>query len=452
MSEKIKADYQNKKVLVLGLARSGLAALELLAGKGARTVGADEKNDISIPDRFKNISIHLGSFSFELLENCDEVILSPGIPSSHPIVSEALNKSIPVISELELGYRFATAKIIALTGTNGKSTTVTMIERILNESGYSAIAAGNIGNPFCSVTEKLSRKGIFVIEVSSFQLEMISEFKPDVTGILNMTPDHMDRYDSVDDYYRTKEKITVNNNNNDAFFYNADDGRCSQVAARFKGSLIPFSSSRSLDEGIFLDGDSIVRANGGEVKEEIMKTKDLKVIGLHNVENAMAAIASVQGLGVSAESCRKALSTFKGLRHRMERIAKIQGVEYFNDSKATNVEATVKSLSGLNRPVVLIAGGLEKRNDFKSLLSVARNIKHVVLIGRAAGLIEKALGGVVPLSHAGTMYEAVQKARNVSIAGSYVVLSPACASFDMFTDFRHRGNTFADIVKQLGVD
>ncbi len=452
MSEKIRTDYQNKNVLVLGLARSGLAALELLAGKGAKIAGADEKSDISIPDRFKNADIHLGSFPSELLENCDEVILSPGIRSNHPIVSEAFNKSIPVISELELGCRFATAKIIALTGTNGKSTTVTMIERILNESGYSAIAAGNIGKPFCSVTEELPREGIFVIEVSSFQLEMISEFKPDVAGILNMTPDHLDRYDSADDYYRTKEKITMNNDSNDTFFYNADDDRCSRVAAGFKGRVIPFSSSVSLDDGIFLYGDSIVRANDGEIKEEIMKTKDLKVIGLHNVENAMAAIASVQGLEVSAESCRKALSAFTGLRHRMERIAEIQGVEYFNDSKATNVEATVKSLTGLGRPVVLIAGGLEKGKDFKSLLSVTQNIKHVVLIGSAAGLIEKALEGVVPISHAGTMYEAVQKASDVSIAGSYVVLSPACASFDMFTDFRHRGNTFADIVKQLGVD
>ncbi|MCD6380111.1 UDP-N-acetylmuramoyl-L-alanine--D-glutamate ligase [bacterium] len=449
MSKKIAADYKNKNVLVLGLARSGLAALELLAKKGANIVGADEKKDISIPDRFKSSNIQLGPFSFGLLENCDEIVLSPGIRSNHPIITEALNKSIPVISELELGYRFATAKIIALTGTNGKSTTVTMIERILTESGYAAIAAGNIGNPFCAVTEELTREGIFVLEVSSFQLEMISGFKPDVTGILNMTPDHLDRYDSVEDYYMAKEKITVNNDSKDTFFYNADDNRCSQVAARFEGGVVPFSSSIRLDDGIFLDGDNIVQAAGGEIKQEIMKTTDLKVVGSHNVENAMAAIASVQGWGCSAESCKKALSVFEGLKHRMERVRKIEGVEYFNDSKATNVEATVKSLIGLDCRIVLIAGGLDKGSDFKMLLSL--NLMHVVLIGSAAGLIEKALFGVVPLSHAKTMEEAVQKAHDVSLPGSCVVLSPACASFDMFTDFRHRGNLFVDSVNKLGV-
>ncbi|MDZ7859666.1 MAG: UDP-N-acetylmuramoyl-L-alanine--D-glutamate ligase [Candidatus Krumholzibacteriota bacterium] len=451
MSDKFKTDYQNKNVLVLGLARSGLAAMDLLLKKGANLIAADENRDISMPGRFKDINIHLGPFSADLLDSCDEVILSPGISTSHQIVLEAVNRSIPIVSELELGYRFAEGKIIALTGTNGKSTTVKMIERILIESGHKAIAAGNIGKPFSMVTEDLDSKGVFVIEVSSFQLELISDFKPDVTGILNMTPDHLDRYPTAADYYRAKERITANNDAGDCFFYNADDERCAMAASKFTGSVVAFSSSTHLNEGIFLDGSTIVRASDEKSPEEIMDVSDLKVVGLHNVENALAAIASLNVFGVPAKSCREALSNFEGLDHRMEKVRTVENVVYFNDSKATNVEATVKSLAHLECPVVLIAGGLDKGGDFKKLQRVAGNILHVVLIGSAADLIEEALCGIVPVSRAETMTEAVQKARDVSVGGACVVLSPACASFDMFTDFRERGNLFKDIVNQIGV-
>lgn len=452
MSKNKTTDYKNRNVLVLGLARSGLAAMELLARKGADITGADEKSGIRVPERFSDIDIQLGPFSSGLLRNRDEVVLSPGIRTDHPVVAEARNKSIPVISELELGYRFAAARIIALTGTNGKSTTVTMIEKILKDSGYNAVAAGNIGNPFCSVAEELTREGIFVLEVSSFQLETISEFRPDVAGILNMTPDHLDRYSSEDEYYRAKEKIIVNNGAGDSFFYNADDYRCRRAAEGFKGELIPFSSSARLDNGVFLDGGAMVRAAGGEIKEEIMNVKDLKVVGSHNVENALAAIAAVKVFGIAPDSCRGALSGFEGLKHRMERVRTFEGVEYFNDSKATNVEGTVKSLEGLDCQIVLIAGGLDKGSDFRKLIPIADKIKHVVLIGSAAGLIEKALKGAVPLSRAGTMEEAVRKARDISVPGTCVVLSPSCASFDMFTDYKERGNIFTGIVDKLGMD
>ncbi|HMA76917.1 MAG TPA: UDP-N-acetylmuramoyl-L-alanine--D-glutamate ligase, partial [Candidatus Krumholzibacteriaceae bacterium] len=434
-----------------GLARSGLAAIDLLLKKGVNLIAADENRDISLPGRFKDMNIHLGPFSADLLENCDEVVLSPGISTSHPIVLEAVNRSIPIVSELELGYRFAEGKIIGLTGTNGKSTTVKMIERILIESGHKAIAAGNIGKPFSKVTEDLDSKGIFVIEVSSFQLELVSDFKPDVTGILNMTPDHLDRYPDAAYYYRAKERIAANNDGNDWFFYNADDKRCAMVASKFRGRVVAFSSSTHLKEGVFLDGSTIVRVSDEKGREEIMDISDLKVVGLHNVENALAAIASLKVFGVSAKSCREALSGFEGLEHRMEKVRTVGNVAYFNDSKATNVEATVKSLANLKCPVVLIAGGLDKGSDFKKLLKVAGNIQHLVLIGSAADLIEEALRGVVPVSHAETMAGAVHKARDVSKDGTCVVLSPACASFDMFTDFRERGNLFKDIVNQIGV-
>jgi len=445
-------EYQDKKVLVLGLARSGVAAMELLKAKGADVAGADENREISLPGRLESRDIRLGPFREYLLEGCDEVILSPGIPVSSPIVEEARGRGIPVISELELGCRFVPGEIIAITGTNGKSTTVSMIEAVLKRGGLNAIAAGNIGKPVCSVVSEKGEEGILVLEVSSFQLETISSFSPRVAGILNMTPDHLDRYTSLEDYYGAKERIVLNCGEESAFVFNAGDSRCVSVAERFPGRLIPFSSGGELKDGTVLLGEEIVIMEEGEVRERIMNVSELKVTGTHNIENALAAVAAVSEFGVKGWVCRDGLSGFEGLKHRMEKVATLNGVDYYNDSKATNVEGTVMSLKGMPAPVTLIAGGLDKGSDYSKLLSVSAKIGNIVLIGEAADLIEEAVSGVIPVYRADSMDSAVRLGRQLSEPGTAVILSPACASFDMYRDFRERGRKFREAVNELRGD
>jgi UDP-N-acetylmuramoylalanine--D-glutamate ligase len=440
--------YRGSRVLVLGLARSGIAAARLLAECGAVVVGADESREIELPDGLAGVEIELGGFDLDLLAGTNEVVLSPGIPLSHPIVAAAAESRVPVISEMELGYRHCEARIIAVTGTNGKSTTVNMIGEILEEAGYESKVAGNVGLPFCSVVRDLGPEGIFVLEVSSFQLESVIEFHPMVAGLLNLTPDHLDRYEGMDEYIAAKSRIIENMGADDYFFYNEGDDECRSIAARFAGTTLPFGSGGPVSNGAYLEGDMLVRESGEE-KEQVINIADLKVIGLHNIENALAAIAAVQPFDVPGEACRKALERFEGLKHRMELIARIDGVDYYNDSKATNVEATVMSLKGLDRRVVIILGGKDKGSDFSLLLPELGKVKGIVTIGQAAPLIEKAIGSAASMIRARTMSDAVEKARDRASEGEIVLLSPACASFDMFDDFEDRGEVFRNCVLEL---
>jgi len=445
----LKRDYGNSSFLVLGLARSGLAAARLLMDEGAEVTGADENSDIDLSGEMEGMEVKLGPFDNSLLEGCDQVVVSPGIPLSRPVIKEAIRRSMPVISELELGFRFARGEIIAITGTNGKSTTVSMIESVLKAGGLEAIAAGNIGKPLCSVVASAGAETILVLEVSSFQLESVTEFKPRVAGILNMTPDHLDRYDSVEEYYEAKKRIYMNCGTECSFVYNAADPRCSGAARDFPGRLLPFSSSVSLNSGVVLRNGTIVIVENGEVAEEIINLSELKVVGIHNAENSMAAVAAAREFRVGSEVCREALSSFRGLKHRMQLVRSLDWVDYYNDSKATNVEGTLMSLKGMPVPVNLIAGGLDKGSDYSKLLSVSGNIRNIVLIGEAAKLIEKAVGGRINVRHAKDIPEAVRVCRSLSEPGMAVVLSPACASFDMFSDYRERGEKFIEAVRQL---
>ncbi len=440
--------YEGRKVLVLGLARSGAAALRLLAEVGADVAGADENVHLEVPGVPGRTAVHLGPFDSGFLDRCDEVIVSPGISPEHPFLQEASSRGVAVTSELELGARFSKAAMIAVTGTNGKSTTVSMIGEILGLSGRPTVVAGNVGVPFCSVVRKLGRDGVFVLEASSFQLETITDFHPAVAGILNMTPDHLDRYPDEESYYSAKVRIVENCRQGDTFFFNAEDSRCVRVAGSFPGSLVPFSSSGPAGGGVCLDAGILYRESGG-VRERVMEREELGVVGLHNVENALAAIAAVQGLNIPAEVCGKALAGFRGLAHRMEEVACIEGVTYYNDSKATNIDATLMSLKGLGERVVLIAGGHDKGGDFSRLESILDRVKAVVTIGEAAPLIEDAIGARVPVVRAPAMQEAVELASRAAGAGQLVILSPACASFDMFENFEQRGDVFRDCVRKL---
>jgi len=440
--------YRGKRVLVLGLAKSGLGAIRLLAKAGARVTGADENAAIALPSDLAGIAMKLGPFSPGLLDGQDEVIVSPGVAIDSLVMLEAARRAVPLASELELGARFATARLIAVTGSNGKSTTVTMIGEILAAAGRRVIVAGNVGLPLTSVVDDLGAGDVFVLEVSSFQLETITTFHPEAAGILNLTPDHLDRYHDVEDYYRFKERIVENCGAGDLFFYNDCDRRCVSVAERFPGRRVPFSSAGPVAGGVYLEGEQLVRATGG-APEVFLERGELGVVGLHNVENALAAVAALASFGVSAYDCRRALAAFRGLPHRMEKVGVVRGVAYYNDSKGTNVEATMMTLRGLDRPAVLIAGGHDKGGDFTKLRSVLGNVKAIITIGEAAPLIEEALASAVPIARAGTMRDAVELAARTAEAGQLVVLSPACASFDMFRNFEHRGEVFKECVKDL---
>lgn len=445
----MQGSLEGKQVLVLGLARSGAAAARLLGAEGAAVVAADEDPGISVPLGVAGLTVKRGPFDPRLLDGCDEVIVSPGVPADHPFLLEAVRRGVPVVSELELGWRYVQGHVIAVTGTNGKSTTVSMIGEILHEFGVPVIVAGNVGLPLCAVARDLGPEGFYVLEVSSFQLETVKDFRPSVAGILNLTPDHLDRYRSVVDYYRAKARIIENCGREDTMFYNAEDRRCAEIADRFGGARVPFSSRRSVEGGVYLDEDRIVRLRDGE-REQVMMRAELGTIGLHNVENAMAAIAALSPLAIPGETCRAALRRFRGLAHRMEEVARVGGVSFFNDSKATNVEATVMSLAGLDQEVVLIAGGHDKGGDFNQLHTVLGNVRAVVVIGEATPLIESALAPHVHVERAASMEEAVEAAYGIARPGQLVVLSPACASFDMFDDFEHRGEVFRECVHRLG--
>jgi UDP-N-acetylmuramoylalanine--D-glutamate ligase len=440
--------YRGKRVLVLGLARSGASAMRLLEAEGAVVSGADENARVEIPPDLAGARIRLGAFGPEILDGVDEIIVSPGIAVDHPLVSEARARGVALASELELGARFAKAHLIGVTGTNGKSTTVTMIGEILRAAGLRGIVCGNVGLPFCAVVKDLGPADYFVLEISSFQLETISAFHPEVAGILNLTPDHLDRYHDVEDYYRFKARIVENCGAKDTFFYNALDRRCAAIAGGFAGKTVPFSSAGPVDGGVFLDGSRLVRSRGG-TREALLDRTELAVIGIHNVENALAAVASLTPFDVPAGACRRALSEFKGLAHRMEKVATVRGVDYYNDSKGTNVEAVMMTLKGLDRSAVLILGGHDKGGDFTKLIPFLTHVKAIVTIGEAAPLIEEALGSVVPIARAATMQDAVETSARTAQPGDLVLLSPACASFDMFRNFEHRGEVFAQCVAEL---
>lgn len=442
-------DYTGRHILVFGLARSGFAAARLLLGAGAKVCGADENEKVEIPPDLTTLETHLGHFRAEIIDDIDEIIVSPGVPDDHPVFSAAAERKIAVIGELELAFRFVRGPIIAVTGTNGKSTTVEMIGAMLKEDGREAVVAGNTGTPFSSVLDEIDENGFFVIEVSSFQLETIERFHPVCAGILNLTPDHLDRYKAIEDYYGAKEKMLDNMAPDDYFFYNSDDPLCEAAAAKTEAVLVPFSSSGRVPGGVYLDREFLIRESAEGTEEIVCDRGSIRVVGIHNVENALAAIAAVTPFGVTADSCRRALASFAGLPHRMELVTRSGGISYYNDSKATNVEAAVKSLKGLDSPVVLIAGGHDKGGDFSKLFELPDVVRSIITIGEAAGLIEEAAGNGIPCTRASSMEEAVAIASGAAEEGWLVVLSPACASFDMFDDFEHRGRVFRDSVMKL---
>lgn len=448
-------DVKGRKVTVLGLGRSGAAACKLLARRGAVVTGSDhlpaDKIATNLADlERRGVRCELGGHRPQTILHASLIIVSPGVDSRLPLLYEARSHGIAIWSEVELAFRATHAPFVAITGTNGKSTTTTLIGLMVKHAGRKAVVAGNIGTALCEVVSGLSREQLVVAEISSFQLENIDTFRPRVALLLNVSPDHLDRYADLSQYVEAKARIFLNQQPDDMAVVNADDALTLEASAPGKARQVLFSQRQPVREGVFLkEGTFWLRL--GENEEAICSLGDVKIEGAHNTENVMAAIAASGLLGIPTESIRAVLRHFEGLEHRLERVAEIGGVRYVNDSKGTNVGATVKSLESFPRgSVVLIAGGLDKGADFAPLVSpVKERVKAAILIGKAREKLHAILDGVCPIQRVASLEAALEAAARMAVSGDVVLLSPACASFDMFRDFEERGRVFKTLVHQL---
>ena len=445
------------KIFVLGLGKSGAAAARLLALKGCDVVVYDENAEVlaeclrsfeDIRDHERVAGAGPGGAS-DALDTCERVVVSPGVPDDHPLVVQARKTGKPVDGEIELAYHFNNSTIVGVTATNGKSTTVGIIGEMLATAGVRSVVAGNIGHPFADVVAEENEYEAVVLELSSFQLDTITEFKTDVAVLLNVTPDHLDRYHhSFDEYAASKARILNRTGESDTFVYNHDDTVCRRIAAGFAGNAIPFSSTTNLDSGVYLDGGHIRYAREGRV-DDVLPRDRFTPIGIHNAENAMAAVAAVTPFGLDPGHVRAALESYRPLAHRMEPVRTVDGINFVNDSKATNVDATVKSLQSVEGGTVLILGGKDKEGDFRTLIPYLDRVRLAVLIGEASKAIKTALEGHCELEQASDMEDAVNGAYGRAKPGDTVLLAPACASFDMFKNYQDRGEVFRSCVNAL---
>ncbi|WP_447977854.1 UDP-N-acetylmuramoyl-L-alanine--D-glutamate ligase [Candidatus Nitrospira bockiana] len=452
------AEVRGKRVTVVGLARSGVAAAHLLQALGARVTVADGKDEQALSGALSrldraSVRITVGPGYESALETADLVVISPGVPTEWEALNRVRARGIRVIGELELAFRCLKAPVLAVTGTNGKSTTVTLIGLLLKESGKRAFVGGNLGTPLSEAAlatwQDPSAYEYVVAEVSSFQLETIERFRPTVAAVLNITPDHLDRYPALEPYVAAKARILENQTPDDYAVLNADDDRVAAFAQRARGRVLRFSRTQPVEAGGYVEGDRLMLALHG-AREAVCRVDEIRIPGSHNVENAMAATVAAALCGCPPAVMRRVLATFPGLEHALEFVRERHGVEFINDSKGTNVDATLKALESLAKPIVLIAGGKDKGAEFTRLREpIRRRVKRLILIGEAAPRIRAALDGFEPISLAGSLKEAVTCAAAEAGPGDIVLLSPACASFDMFADYQDRGRQYKALVQAL---
>jgi UDP-N-acetylmuramoylalanine--D-glutamate ligase len=444
----MRSDFKGKKVTVVGMARSGVAAARALHALGALVTVTDKKPLDQLSAQVKSlgsgIAIEAGGHPDRIFIETDLIVLSPGVPNVFP-VQQARRYGVNVISELELAWLLSDAPYIGITGTNGKSTVTTLVGLMLAKAKKKVLVAGNIGNALTEDVSQLTRADWIVAELSSFQLEDIKTFRPRIATILNVTQDHLDRYHTIEEYGEAKARIFMNQQKNDFLVLNFDDPTVKSYTGRTAATVIPFSRQLRFNPGAcVLDG--YLMFNG----RRIIAVDELRISGVHNLENALAASALSLLAGADIRSVASVLREFPGLEHRLEFVREKDGVSYINDSKGTNVGAVVKSVEGFTRPVILIAGGLDKGSDFSPLYDLFKHkVKLLVLIGKAADKMAKALDASTETVFAQTLQEAVRIASARAGRGDIVLLSPACASFDMFRDFEDRGRQFKEAVKNL---
>jgi len=446
-------------VLVLGAARSGIAVSEFLLRRGARVILSDQKAEAELTpalaplrDPGRNggvLELELGGHRDPSFRACDLVVISPGVPAALPQLVQTRKRGIPIIAEVELAYRHLKGTIIAITGSNGKTTTTSLAAEILRTSGRHAVASGNIGTPLISFVDISRPEDIYVAELSSFQLETIDRFRPHIAAILNLTRDHMDRYARFEDYMAAKRRILMNQRKKDWAVLNGDDSRTAPFATGLRPGLLIFSRRYEPAEGCFLRGQRLIFRRE-ESETVLLERPEIQLRGDHNLENVLAACAMTMLAGADPLRLKEAIRNFKGVEHRLEWVAEIDGVQYFNDSKATNVDATLMSLHAFSGNVLLIAGGRDKGGDFAQLRDLVREkVKHLVLIGEAADRIRQELQDVAEITSARDMTEAVSACHRLAQPGDAVLLAPACASFDMFRNYEDRGRVFKTAVLGL---
>jgi UDP-N-acetylmuramoylalanine--D-glutamate ligase len=451
-------ELAGKRVLVVGLGRSGIGAARLCAARGARVTATDQRGAEPLAEAVQalqgRVTLELSGHRDASFDEADLIVVSPGVPDDMPQLQRARGRNIPLIGELELSYRFVQAPIVAVTGTNGKSTTTSLLGAMVAATGRPTFVGGNLGSPLVEAvgTEAAGADGALVLELSSFQLETVQRFAAHVALLLNISEDHLDRYPSYEAYIEAKARIFERQTKQDFAVVNseADQATCRRLAQRGEARILTFQMDGAGEVSAWAEGEWLCVKLPRRATERIPRTC-LTLPGRHNVQNALAALLGARLFGADLASCRAAIKDFSGLPHRMELVAQRSGVRYYNDSKATNVGSVVGSLTGFEWPVILIAGGKDKGGDYRPLLPLMGSVvKQVVLIGAAAGRMERALTGSVPLHRALDLEEAVHTAATLASGGDAVVLSPACSSFDMFDSFEHRGRVFADAVLDSG--
>src|SRR5271156_4664780 len=452
-------DLKNKRVLVVGLGKSGLSAAMFLRGLGARVTVSDTRSAIALAEEIPalldaGIMVEAGGHGLLTFRRQDLIVVSPGVPLDTPEVAQVLRYGMPVIGELELASRFLKGDLIAITGANGKTTTTTLIGKIFSDAHRLTQVGGNIGLPVIDLIAQSTPETVNVLEVSSFQLETVDQFHPRIAVILNITPDHLDRHGSFENYVAAKEKIFARQTPDDALILNADDLTTQMCAAHANATSKPtvywFSATKIVRQGAFVrDGIVCWIPREGTATEPILPVSEIKLKGVHNVENVLAAVAAARLSGISAESIRATVATFKAVEHRLEFVRAVRGIDFYNDSKATNVDATLKALASFPGNIHLILGGKDKNSDYTQLASLLNRVKTVYTIGSAAEKIERQLHGMVKMVAAGTLDQAVAQATREATSGDVVLLAPACSSFDQFENYEHRGQVFRDCVMQL---
>lgn len=443
--------YLHKKILVLGLAKSGVGAAILLHKLGAFVTVNDYKSLSENPEAQglleQGITVICGEHPLELLEEGFEMIVkNPGIPYHNPMVQKAMELKIPIITEVELAYQISEAPFIGITGTNGKTTTTTLVFEMLKEGNKSPLIAGNIGTVASEVAQNAKEDNQIVIELSSFQLMGTPTFRPEIAILTNIYDAHLDYHGTRSEYVHAKANITKNQTNEDYFIVNHDQEEVMSIAKESKAQIIPFSTKKELASGVFVKNGWIFYH-----QEQIMKIADILLPGTHNLENILSAVAAAKLSGVSNEAICKVLNTFKGVKHRLQFIEEIQDRSFFNDSKATNILATNKALSAFNQPIILLAGGLDRGNEFDELIPSLKNVKAIITFGQTAEKLERVanVAGIKTIKRVDNVGKAVPIAYKLSEPGDVILLSPACASWDQHKTFEERGDIFIEMVHKL---
>ena len=446
-------ELKNKRVLVVGLARTGVATGLFCAARGAVVTATESRTEASIGDsvaklRAAGVTLELGGHKDKTFLQQDLIVPSPGVPADFPQLIAARAAGVTIWSEIELAYRFSQGSLIGITGSNGKTTTTALIEHILRGAGFPTILAGNIGTPLISCVDQMKKNTITVVELSSFQLELIDTFRPNIGLFLNLTPDHLDRHHTLKAYGDAKARIFENLTADDAAILNADDAATTPYAPA-KPPNYWFSRKQRVAQGAYLRGEEVVLRLDGE-DHVVLRRGEIPIAGAHNLENVMAATVATKLAGAAVPAIAAGIRSFAGVEHRLEFVAEVGGVRYYNDSKATNVDATLKALDAFPGRILVILGGKDKDSDYTALRAALRERAILaLLIGAAAEKIEKQIAGGVAIERAGTLERSIEIASKTAHPGDVVLLAPACASFDQFENYEHRGRVFKSLVQKL---